>query len=177
MLVLLSLLMIKHVLKYFSFIFKLAKRSEEQGFASNLVWNNFDAISLHSSLQHCLSDKSLTNKAKQLQFSLRQQQKSPLETAVWWLEQIIATPLLNDHLLTHSEESSNFFVHNSWDIFLLFEILILMCVINTILVCRQTILNFKKISKAKRKEIEKKELKLEKLKKKEKKIKNKSKTS
>ncbi|TMW52182.1 hypothetical protein DOY81_002741, partial [Sarcophaga bullata] len=153
----------------------LAKRSEEQGFTSNLNGNYFDAISLHSSLQQCLSDKSLTNKAKQLQLSLRQQQNPPLETAVWWLEHIMATPQLNDHLLKQKERNSNIFVYNSLDIFLLFEILILMCVINTILVCRQTILNFKKISKAKRKEIEKKEPNLEKLKKKEKK--NKSKTA
>lgn len=129
---------------------------------------------MHTSVQGCLSNKSFSNNAKQLQLSLRHQQNPPLETAVWWLEHIMATPELNDYLLTHEAKNFNFFTNKSLDIFLLLEIIILMCVINTILVCRQTIMNFKKFPKAKRKEGENTECKLEKLKKKEKKKKQKT---
>ncbi|XP_065359993.1 UDP-glycosyltransferase UGT5 [Calliphora vicina] len=142
----------------------LAKRIEEQGFAINLQLSDI-AATLALAFEKILNDKNLFNKAHKLQHTLRNPQNPSLASAVWWVEHLLQYPQANDHVISANKDTLGVFARNSFDIVLLFELLILMCIINMILVCRQTIQNFKQMSKAKRKTTEKKEEKLKKLKK------------
>ncbi|XP_023301143.2 UDP-glycosyltransferase UGT4 [Lucilia cuprina] len=154
----------------------LAKRIEEQGFGLNLELNNFK--NLAETFDKILTNKNFRKMAQQLQLTFRNYQNPPLDTAVWWVEHLLQYPQANDHLIFTNQSKVGFFARNSFDIVFLFEIIILICIINMILVCRQTIENFKQISKTKRKTEEKKEKQVKRMKKegKEKK-KEKAKTS
>ncbi|XP_037807216.1 UDP-glycosyltransferase UGT4 [Lucilia sericata] len=146
----------------------LAKRIEEQGFGLNLELSNL--VNLAGSFEEILTNKNFLKKAQQLQVTLRNPQNPPLDTAVWWVEHLLQYPQANDYLISTNKNEVGFFARNSFDIVFLFEIIILICIINMILVCKQTIENFKQISKTKRKREEKKEKQVNRMKK-EKKVK------
>lgn len=129
---------------------------------------------MQKTFEQAVTDVNLSKRAKLLQMAFRKQQNPSLDTAIWWIENLLENPQINDHLFESKNNTLGLFARTSFDIFILFEILILICIINTILVCRQTIQNFKKLSKAKRKSKDKKEDIAKKLKKDKK---QKSKTS
>ncbi|KAM7357625.1 UDP-glycosyltransferase family 305 member A1 [Cochliomyia hominivorax] len=141
----------------------LVQRIEEQGFGLNLQLNNFSLKTLEKTFEKAINDRKLLKRVQVLQQTFKNQQNPSLDTAIWWIENLLENPSVNDHLISVPKDSTGFFVRNSLDIFLLFEIIILMCVINTILVCRQTLQNFKKISKVKCQKVEKRVEKVKKL--------------
>lgn len=155
----------------------MALRISEQGFGLNLQLSDFTFNNLQKTFEQMLSNQNLSKRVNLLKLSFKNQQNPSLDTAVWWIENLLENPRTNEYLFELKKTTLGLFSRNSFDIILLFEILILICIINMILVCRQTIQNFKKLSKAKKKTAEKKEEKLKKLKKEKKEKKDKAKTS
>ncbi|XP_073837599.1 UDP-glycosyltransferase family 305 member A1 [Musca autumnalis] len=140
----------------------IVQRLLERALGLNLELHKFDKAALHTTLQTSLNDKVLHKNAQQFATTLKKQENPSLQTAIWWVEHISENPQAQDHLFAKETQNDlGFLAARGLDIILVLEIFLILCVVNTIFILRQTFLNFKNGVKKARKTAKKDDKKLE----------------
>ncbi|XP_075164363.1 UDP-glycosyltransferase family 305 member A1 [Haematobia irritans] len=134
----------------------LVQRLLERNLGVNLELTQFHEPLLEHNFNICREKTPLHSNVQQFQMSLKDQRNTSLEIAIWWVEHLLQNPKANDYLLNSPKGNSNFLILRSLDIIVVIEIFLLLCIINTVIVMRQTILNFRDMAKKSKKKIEQK---------------------
>lgn len=90
--------------------------------------------SIKSAINEALKPESLEN-ARKVSYSYRNRQKTPLETAIWWVEYVAATkgaPLLKSHSINMST-----FTYYSFDVYATFAIILFLIISPFIYIARK----------------------------------------
>ncbi|XP_013103577.2 UDP-glucuronosyltransferase 2B15 [Stomoxys calcitrans] len=133
----------------------IAQRLLERNLGLNIELTSFEEVDvIRQNLKNCLKETSLSKNVHQFERSMKEQQNPSMATATWWVEHILQNPKANDHLWTSRKDSSNFLVIRSLDIIVVIQIFLVLCVINSVMVMRQTIANFKEMGKKSKKKIQ-----------------------
>ncbi|XP_067646681.1 UDP-glycosyltransferase UGT5 [Eurosta solidaginis] len=114
----------------------IAQHAQDLGFGIK-VDLRVDPGMLTNAIQVLTSDGNFSEIAKSRQLAFRIRPQHPLDTALWWIEHVIANPIETGYIFSQAVAETSFFVLHSLDVMAVFAFTFAMFLINSYIVFKQ----------------------------------------